>query len=1426
MESVVESTSESSLAFLQGGGEMGARTRDFDWSQTPIGPAAAWPQSLKTVVRIMLDSRYAMWLGWGPDLTFFYNDAYASMTLGPKHPWALGKPTREVWSEIWGDIGPRAESVLRTGQATWDEGLLLFLERNGFSEETYHTFSYSPVPNDQSGVGGMLCVVTEDTERTIGERRLKTLRELAARTTQSTASAEEACQAAARTLATHPRDVPFCLLYLLDNEHRTAHLAGWTGLEPETAASPKCVNLVDSQSPWPFAAVRHRGAAIDVDDLVARHGPLPGNVWPESPQRAVVLPMAAQGQSRVSGFVVAGISPRLQLTDDYRGFLDLLTAQIATAVANARALAEEKRRVEALAELDRAKTDFFSNVSHEFRTPLTLMLGPIDDMLSKRDDSVAAEDRPLLEVVNRNGQRLLRLVNTLLDFSRIEAGRVKAQYQPTNLAALTTDLASGFRSACERAGLQLVLDCQPVDQPIYVDRDMWEKIVLNLLSNAFKFTFEGSITVSLRHRNDRVEFVVQDTGTGIPAEAIPRLFERFHRVRNAKSRSHEGSGIGLALVQELVRLHGATIEVASTLGTGTTFTVRLPLGRAHLPAEQILDQPVASSNEAGPTPILQEVLRWLPPDESDESSRGDVSDRDAAPQSSRSRVLVVDDNSDMRQYIARLLSQYFDVETANDGDAALAAIHRHRPGLVLTDVMMPKLNGFELINVLRADPNTRSLPIIMLSARAGEESRVEGIRSGADDYLVKPFSARELIARVTAHLQMAQLRQEANDSVRQSDERLQMALAASRMITWQMNLSTDNVEFAGDVNVLFGLPVGCRQIGLTEGMTIVHPEDRQRHQDEILAAFESCGSYVSQFRVIRPDNKATIWIEERGQAVLHASGDVRLIGVDMDITAAKKGEQRIRLLWEAAAVLLTTDEPDVMLRRLFDKIGPHLGLDTYFNFMVNEAGSGLRLASCTGIPEHVAAGIANLEFGQAICGTVALLRQPIVATQIQQSDDPKVQLVKSFGIRTYACNPLLTGNQLLGTLSFASRSRDQFDPEELEFLQTICQYVTAAYERLRLINRLREADRRKDEFLATLAHELRNPLAPLRNGLQIMKHAATNSEAIDAARSVMERQLTQMVRLVDDLLDMSRISRGKINLQREPIELASVIQQAVETSRPVIERARHTITMTLPSESLVVNGDATRLAQVFSNLLNNAAKYSDAGGQIIVTVQQDDESAVVKVRDTGIGIPPDMLPRIFEMFTQVDRSLEKSQGGLGIGLSLVKGLVEMHDGTVEAYSDGSGRGSEFVVRLPVSTKASLDRRSDPNVPLMPSTRRRILIVDDNRDAANSLAMMLKLMGNETLTAHDGLQALDLGETFRPDVALLDIGMPRLNGYDTATRMRQQLWGREILLVALTGWGQEDDRRRSQEAGFNHHLVKPLDFAALDKLLSALHIIKS
>jgi signal transduction histidine kinase/ActR/RegA family two-component response regulator len=439
-------------------------------------------------------------------------------------------------------------------------------------------------------------------------------------------------------------------------------------------------------------------------------------------------------------------------------------------------------------------------------------------------------------------------------------------------------------------------------------------------------------------------------------------------------------------------------------------------------------------------------------------------------------------------------------------------------------------------------------------------------------------------------------------------------------------------------------------------------------------------------------------------------------------------------------------------------------------------------------------------------------------------------LARAHDIRASWCFPVRSyGGKVLGELALyfdSVRKPSQRDRESLELLSKTAALIIERHNVSEALaynaEALREADRRKDEFLATLAHELRNPLAPLRSGLQVMKLARDDAATVEQARAMMERQIIHMVRLIDDLLDVSRISRGRIELRREPVELARVVHHAVETSKPLIDAGAHQLHLDLPENPIIVQADFTRLSQVFANLLNNAAKFTERGGRIEVRAAPGRDSVDIVIRDNGIGIPSEMLPRVFDLFTQVDHSLERAHSGLGIGLSLVKGLVELHGGRVDARSGGEGTGAEFIVHLPVTSNLSSGADPERRLARTPSaTGRKILIVDDNHDATTILDLMLRYMGSDTRTAHDGLQALEVAEEFRPDVVLMDIGMPRVSGYDAARRIREQAWGAEMILVALTGWGQEEDRRRSMEAGFNFHLVKPVAHSDIMRLLDSL-----
>jgi PAS domain S-box-containing protein len=645
-------------------------------------------------------------------------------------------------------------------------------------------------------------------------------------------------------------------------------------------------------------------------------------------------------------------------------------------------------------------------------------------------------------------------------------------------------------------------------------------------------------------------------------------------------------------------------------------------------------------------------------------------------------------------------------------------------------------------------------------------------------------------------------RKEAERAVRAGEERLRTALAAARMVAWEWTPSDRTLRVSENAADVFGLPAGVGLTGIDQGLALLHPDDVAAYKETFRKAIAERAGYFTRYRLIRPSDGEVIWIEERGQTVFDQPDEgARLFGVSMDVTDRLRTEEAIgRLAAEAererrlfAAVLSNT--PDFIYTFNLE------GRFVYVN-------SALLALWGRRLDEAVGRNFFDLDYPHDLADRLQQQIQQVIDTRQPVRDETPYTSRAGERMYEYIFAPVFGAGDTVEAVAGSTRD--------------ITERKLAEAERERLVSQLRDQDRRKDEFLATLAHELRNPLAPIRNGLQVIRMAGADG-TIEQVRSMMERQVGQMTRLVDDLLDVSRVTSGKLQLRRKRVELRTVIDAAVETSRPAIELAGHELSIVVPEDPLFVDGDAIRLAQVVSNLLTNSARYTHPGGHIRVVVRRDQATAVVTVTDDGVGIPPGMLEAVFGMFTQVDRTLEKTTGGLGIGLSLAKGVVEMHGGTIAARSDGDGRGSTFEVRLPVASSVSVDSDSPVGeaVGIKPSSLRRILVVDDNVDAADSLAQLLEMIGNDVRVAYDGAAGIEAARTFRPVVVFCDIGMPKVNGYDVARHVRNEAWGQEMVLVALTGWGQDDDRQKSADAGFDRHLVKPVEDTALMKLLGGL-----
>jgi signal transduction histidine kinase/DNA-binding response OmpR family regulator len=1351
-------------AIFPGDSEMARLMRAKDWEQTALGATAQWPQSLRTAVGICLSSRFPILIWWGAELVMLYNDAYRTI-LGAKHPDSLGAEGRHVWPEIWHIIGPMLEGVLHESRATWSDDQFLPLERNGYREECYFTFSYSPIQDESGSVAGVFCAVTETTTRVLSARRAQSARELAAAVLDAH-SAEALCTRAMQILASATADVPFAALYLLDQEPHLVRLAASTGLDGDdtgAALAPPRVDLASAseatltgiESALARAARTNQRVQVTLAPPKRDAASLPAERQP-SPRRVLVTPIAQPGKTTPSAILLAGVSPMRELDDGYQAYFDLLVSHLSASFAAAAAYEEERKRAEALAAIDRAKTAFFSNVSHEFRTPLTLILGPLSDLLADEHD-LSPDVRGQIELIHRNGLRLSRLVNMLLDFSRIEAGRVEALYVPTDLGELTGALASVFRSLIERAGLRFEVDCPPLEalaEPVYVDRDMWEKIVLNLLSNAFKFTLEGTIRVSLRavEASNAVELEVCDTGIGIVASELPRVFERFHRIQSAQARAYEGSGIGLALVRELVHLHGGTIRLESIEGAGTSIFVRLPTGSAHLPAEHVHDHLTFASTTLAAESYVREAERWLPGDSAG-GSRPLVPAIPAAtgapipphsmatehPTEPRARVLLADDNADMRDYLRRLLSTRYTVEAVHDGAAALAAIRRQAPDLVLADAMMPQMNGFELLRAVRGDPATRVIPVILLSAQAGEEASIEGLEAGADDYLTKPFSAREVLSRIAARLEIARARREAEARARE----LELTFEAITDAAFIYDREGRIVRMNPAAYALYGLEPTSHFAKLPpeQRAALISARDDQGRpipaQESGLARLlrgESLtGANALDVR-LRVADGSEHEISVTGGPLRDESGAViGAVAISRDVTERRRLERQTHETLEALlqivrALVTAPQETDAADREMLGG-----GIVELVRSIFPVRYATLLTASSDDTP-----GAETLQLMAASGYTPeqeALLherngRVPLSA-RILDADERKRLLAgetiimdlnrplyaeqrRLFGATRGVIVPMRIGERFIGALGLNPHEHITLSERELALAEGVAQMAALVIERDRLLSErelerarilaLQDANRRMNDFLGIASHELRTPLTSIIGNVQMSERvlrpfAAATADPTDVPDDLAaklqhthdmlmraDRQLSRLDRLVGDLLDVSRIEAGKLELRRELCDLTTVVREAVDTQRPAWPR--RVIALHLPRRaSAAVWADADRIGQVVANYVTNALKYSHDDQPVAVCLLRRSGRIRVEVHDHGPGLSEEQRAHLFERFSRAEgiTQLSGSGVGLGLGLYICRTIVERHDGTFGVTST-PGEGSTFWFELPPASR--------------------------------------------------------------------------------------------------------------------------------------------
>jgi PAS domain S-box-containing protein len=1292
---------------LAGGGEMGERIRNYDWSKTPLGPIDSWSTALLTTVRILLANRFPILLWWGPEYISIYNDAYIPI-LGKKHPWALGRPVTDVWKEIWHILQPLVDTPFHGGPATWDDDIMLEMNRYGFTEETHFTIAYSPVPDENApnGIGGVLATVNEITEKVIGERRIVALRDLGARVGDAR-TAEEACLIAANTLSLHSQEIPFALLYLIDEEGKEAHLAGAAGVEGNEQISPLVVDLASrEETAWPLAAVKRTGTLRVVRNLGERFVTLPPGSWSDPPNTAVVVPIPSNKAHEPAGLLVAGISARSRFDQLYQDFIELVRTQVAAAIANARAYEEERHRVEALAEIDRAKVAFFSNVSHEFRTPLTLMLGPLEDVLSQ--NTLATPDRERLDLVHRNALRQLKLVNTLLDFSRIEAGRIDASYEPVDLAAYTADLASMFRSAIEQAGLKLIVDCPPLAEAVYVDREMWEKIVLNLLSNAFKFTFEGEIEVSLRQADGQVLLAVRDTGVGIPAEEMPHMFERFHRSRGSRSRTHEGTGIGLALVQELVHLHGGTIEVASLENQGTTFMVGIPTGTAHLPPDHIGTRRGTTSTAWGSGPNVDELLSWLPEghDSQADFSRpwpgtdGSLADRSesgpATAAAAKARILLADDNSDMRKYMQMLLeADHYEVEAVSDGLAALRAARSLIPDLVLTDVMMPGMGGFELLHELRKDTATAAVPVIMLSARAGEESRIEGMDAGADDYLVKPFSARELLARVHAHVEATRKRRAAEKAIQYRSLQFETLLNQAPLGLYLVDADFRLQEINPTARAAFGDIPGMIGRDFDE---VLHILWAREYADEVVSIFhhtlETGEPYETPERIeYRIDRRVKEYYEWRLDRIVLPDGRYGVVCYFRDISAqvqararVAESEERYRGIVNQSVGAIAEADPTGRFITVNEHMCEMTGysreellrlkmLDLTHPEDLERSRELLRKLVLGGEPYEIEKRYIRKD------GTVIWVHKSVSAIRASGSTSVSSLIAVIIDVTRSKQNEIALQQLNLQLENLVQdRTRDLRDANQ-SLRDEIAERIKVEKELSRSRDRLRQLSRRlvevQEEERRIIAQELHDRAGQTLSALSINLTILRDQLLEDTRRKVGTR-LGDSIELTGDVINVIR----NVVSDLRPIALDDYGLQAALRSYIADYTSRYEIQVQLDQPVVEIPrleaGVAMTVLRIVQEALINVVRHAKAT-QVRVSIRLAGEILHLTIDDNGVGI-------------------DNTQGRpTSHGLKIMRERAEAFGGSVQVGM-APGRGTRVEANIPIQTEAALPGTRDLNPP--------------------------------------------------------------------------------------------------------------------------------
>lgn len=1368
--------------------QMAEFIQNKDWAETPLGDRANWPIQLKTSVQIILDSRYPMFVWWGKELINIYNDAYIPV-LGNRHPKALGESAPQIWSDIWNVVGLQAEMVVQKGCATWNEELPLFMRRHGFLEETFFTFSYSPIKNEEGVVLGLFCACTEETSQVLRGRRLNTLRQISA-VTEGAHSVEEVCRLSAEALTNNPFDIPFSLIYLWDREERFLELVAQSGFQAGSLLTPPRLVLDgDRFHPRPWWPIPPTSQGKETMFPIDRHLDPPGGAWPEPSNQGLVLPLEQWERGKKSGYLIVGTSSRLAVDERYLEFLHLLANGISGVTNRAQVRTEERKRVEALAELNRAKTEFFSNVSHEFRTPLTLILGSLEEGMQTTTFTTAPS---ALEVAHRNAVRMLKLVNTLLDFSSLEAGRMQAVFEPVDLCELTNDLASTFESAMKKAGLEFIVTCSRLSHPVYVDRSSWEKIILNLLSNALKFTLQGRVYVEVIPHAECVDVRVGDSGVGMSRETLSHVFDRFFRAKEVLGRIFEGTGIGLALVKELVEMHGGKIHVESELGKGSVFTATLPFGFHHLPLEQVCHTSTEQTDQSLRMSSILESEQLAGGISHEPSSPGVLQNETVSLQKtdqSRPIILLVEDNRDMREYVTRLLGAEYEVVSACDGLEALEQVHLVRPDLILSDIMIPRIDGLELLKRLRANQDLQSMPFIFLSARAGQEAEVDGLLTGADDYLAKPFSARELLARVKKTLALARMRRGAIEN----ESRFQHLAHHPDVMTWITDedgncifLSQTWYDFTGQTEAT----------GLGEGwMAALHPHDRPSIQQAFYEANSKRTSLRLEYRLRGEHGEYHSVLDSASPRFAPDGRYMGYVGLLLDLSYQKKIEEQQRESEERFRTLANTISQ-------FAWMADPTGWIFWYNARWYDY-TGTTLKDMEGWgwktvhhPDHVDRVVEKFsrcfQTGQIWEDTFPLKSKDgeyrWFLSRAVPIRDQNGEVVRWIGTNT-DITELKTTQEQLQHLTTQLESRIAKRTEELRHNQSRLQALVGELILTEQRERRRIAEELHD-FLAQLLVACRLRINRLEQTVGAGESMLTVLQEIDR---ILDQSLGYTRSLVAQLVPPVLYQFGLLEALRWLAENMKEYGLSVDVH---MERDHLTLT----------ENEAVLLFQSVRELMLNVVKHAGVDRICLAVTFSSADEVCIEITDQGKG---------FDLHLIEKHSHSSNQFGL---FSIRERMSLLGGRMVIDSSSGSGTRIRLYVSLPDQGRPNAAFSSLDPAPMVatgnnqgstPETSSgfRVILVDDHAVVRQGLRSLLEAFSDIEVVgeAGDGIEAIRLTESLQPDVVVMDVNMPKMNGIEATRQIRQNNSG--IQVIGLSVCQDKETEQAMREAGAAAYLSK-------------------